>query len=129
MGSAKNVSTIRQSDLEGIDLLVVGTPTMGGRAKPELQAFIDEIEDGGLKGVRVAAFDTRFLEEKQVFWLRALMRKIGYAAPKVLVSLEAKGGKRVGEPEGFIVVGKSGPLADGEIERAKKWIFDLEKKI
>lgn len=129
MGDAVKVSEISRLDLEGVDLLVVGTPTMGGRAKPELQVFIDKIEDGSLKGVCVAAFDTRLVEEKQVFWLRVLMKKIGYAAPKVLSFLVKKGGKGVGVPEGFFVEGKRGPLVKGELERAKKWVIKLQKEI
>lgn len=36
--------------------------------------------------------------------------RLGYAAPKISASLEAKGGQVVKPPEGFIVKGTEGPL-------------------
>ena len=128
MGEAISAAKVTMEKLNGVDLLVVGSPTMGGRAKPELQEFLEEIPDEKLNGVRVAAFDTRFLEEKQTFLLKLLMKTIGYAAPKIAELLVSKGGKLVVPPEGFIVTGKSGPLGKGELERAKKWIKTVENK-
>ncbi len=113
------------SELSGVDLLVLGSPVQGGRAIEGVQEFLHGIPDGGLKGVAVAVFDTRFRAADQNVGLKILMRMIGYAGDKMGESLEKKGGRLVVEPEGFIVKGKEGPLEEGELARAKKWGREL----
>lgn len=69
-------------------------------------------------------------------WLLTVPRGIGYAAgfdtrsagfwasgpaAKILKRLRAAGYRPAGRPEGFIVSGQAGPLADGELERACAW--------
>lgn len=115
-------SRITHSDLKGICLLVVGSPTHGGRATVDLNEFLINLPNDTLKNVKVATFDTRFLEKDLNFALKLLVRTIGYAAPKMAKLLESKGAKVVIRPEGFIVKGKEGPLANGELERASQWL-------
>lgn len=121
---AVNVSEIGIADLKDVDLLVVGSPTQGGRPTQKLQAFLNLIPNGSLKGVKTAVFDTRFSESKVGFALRFIIKTLGYAAPRVADILKSKGGKLILPPEGFIVEGKEGPLAEGELERAEKWMAD-----
>lgn len=109
-------------DLKGVRLLIIGSPTQGGRPTVSLQTFLDSIPAGSLRNVHVAVFDTRFLEEDLNFALKLLVKTIGYAAPKIAKNLEDKGGTLILPPEGFIVKGKKGPLASGELDRAKNWI-------
>ena len=116
---ATNIDT---SKLSNIDLLVIGSPTQGGRATPAIQKFLNSISLETLIDVKVAVFDTRFLEKDLNFALRLLVKTIGYAAPKMAKVLTDKGGKLIAQPEGFIVKGKNGPLASGELERAEKWL-------
>jgi len=116
-----NAVEVTIKDLEKIDMLIVGSPTHGGRAKQNLQTFLDQLPNSILKGTKVAVFDTRFLEKDQTFLLRLLLKTIGYAAPKIAKNLKNKGGNLIVEPEGFIVKRKEGPLAEGELERAKSW--------
>ena len=113
------------SDLKTCDLLILGSPVHGGRATPELDAFIKQIPENSLDGVSVAAFDTRFEAEDQGAGLRLLMSIIHYAAPRIAKALVKKGGILVAEPEGFIVENKEGPLRQGELERATKWAAQL----
>ena len=115
------VGEANSAELKGIDLLIVGAPTHGGRPKPMTQTFLDKIPTDGLKGKNVAAFDTRFAYKDHGLPLQVLMRAIGFAAPKIANRLKKKGGKLVVKPEGFIVEGKEGPLKHGELERAKTW--------
>lgn len=105
--------------LDDIDLLVVGSPTQGGRATVHIQEFIDKLP--GLEGKKVAVFDTRFAEKDHGLGLRLIMRAVGFAADKMAHALTAKGGELVAEPEGFIVKDKTGPLREGELERAEVW--------
>ena len=116
------VSDTNTTDLTGVEILIVGSPTQGGQSTQNIQAFLGSIPGGFLKNVKVAAFDTRFSESKVNFALKILIKTIGYAAPKIAKLLEAKGGRLILHPEGFIVKGKEGPLDKGELERAKKWI-------
>ena len=115
------VNEVNIKDLKGIDLLVVGSPTQAGRATEDLQEFLESIPKGTLTDVKVAAFDTRFSEKDSNFVLRLIIKTFDYAASKIAKTLESAGGKPVLQPEGFIVMGKEGPLAEGELERAKLW--------
>lgn len=113
------------AELATCNLLIVGSPVHGGRATPELDAFIKQIPDNSLAGISVAAFDTRFEAEEQGVGLRILMSVIRYAAPRIAKALVKKGGLLVAEPEAFIVENKEGPLKQGELERATQWATQL----
>lgn len=109
------------SDLKATDLFIVGSPTQGFRATRPIQTFIENIPSGALDPVSVAAFDTRMPEGDVGKGLRFIMKMGGYAAPRIAEALKKKGGNLVVPPEGFFVVGKEGPLRDGEVERAASW--------
>ncbi|HOU40264.1 MAG TPA: flavodoxin domain-containing protein [Promineifilum sp.] len=103
-------------------LLVVGSPTQSFHAtKP-----VDELLKGrSLRGVRAAAFDTRFdMAVVDSRMLRLAVRVAGdnaYAAPRIAAQLAEAGAEVVAEPEGFIVTDTEGPLRAGELERATAW--------
>jgi flavodoxin I len=103
----------KPADLVGLDLLVVGSPTLGGRPTPAVQSFLEHIPAGALSKVRVAAFDTRMS-----MWIAKLF---GWAADRIAAGLAAKGGIPAAKPTGFIVKGREGPLAEGEREKAASW--------
>lgn len=109
------------SELEAYDLLIVGAPTHGGRPSPGVQAFLDQIEAPALKGINVAAFDTRVTHK--------LARLPGFAAPKIAKSLEKKGGMLVGSPGDFYVTGGEGPLKEGDVERAGAWAKGIAQSV
>ncbi|GEM_PF-174103 len=117
----ESIGEANPSELPTFDLLIVGSPVHGGRPTPQLETFLKELPDDALKGVKVAAFDTRFEAEDQGFALRVLMSVIRYAAERLAKDLEKKGGELIAEPEGFIVENKEGPLKQGELERASQW--------
>lgn len=104
--------SVEVADLDGVGLLVVGAPVQGGRPTKPVQEFLSRLKrlPGGTK---VAAFDTRI----GMRWVGIF----GFAAPRIANVLQAKGGTPAAGPEGFIVMGKEGPLKDGEIERATAW--------
>jgi flavodoxin len=120
-GEAKSAGKFDLSELEGLDLLIVGSPTHGGRPSPGMTEFLNKIPSNSLKGVKVAAFDTRFAKSEHGVGLRLLMTVINFAAPRIAKALETKGGTLAAEPEGFIVEGKKGPLKEGELPRATTW--------
>ncbi len=115
-------SDARFEDLSDVTLLIVGSPTQGGRATVGIQQFLDIIPVEGLIDVKVAAFDTRIREDDVNLALKVLMKTIGYAASKIAKTLVDKGATLMVPPEGFIVSGKEGPLAPGELARAAAWI-------
>jgi flavodoxin len=103
------------SELASIDLLIVGSPTHGGRPVPAIHDFLNKVPK--LQGVNVAAFDTRITTK--------LVGIFGYAAGRIAGNLKKKGGTLVASPEGFFVAGGQGPLKEGELERAADWAKGL----
>ncbi len=118
------VADVKAQQLAGVDLLVVGSPTRGFRPMPTTTEFLKGIPNNSLRGVRVAAFDTRFTAEKirAIGWfLNALVGLFGYAARSISDQLVKKGGTLALLPEGFYVGDTEGPLLEGEAERATIW--------
>lgn len=110
---------VSPSELDSLDFLIIGSPTQGGRPTPAVLEFMNRIPESGVKGINVAAFDTRFQSK--------LTRIFGYAAGRIADSLKKKGGNLISPPEGFFVKGNEGPLKDGELERAASWAKGLVK--
>jgi len=117
----KRPDAVGSGSLKGVDLLVVASPTQGGRATKPLQAFMDAIPADGLAGIQTAAFDTGMK-----MWIARLL---GYASKRMARQLQKKGGKAVAAPEVFFVAGRSGPLVDGELERAREWAGGIVKAV
>lgn len=113
------VRQVKPRDLENLDLLIVGSPTQGGRPMPDIQEFIEKTVPPTLPGTKVAAFDTRVTMK----WARLF----GFAANRIADSLKRNGGVLVEPPEGFFVGGKTGPLKDGELRHAGRWAEKVMK--
>jgi len=111
------VGEVDPSELTTLDLLVVGSPTHGGRASPAMREFLDKIQAPALQGINVAAFDTRLTSR----WAAIF----GYAAGRIAKSLKEKGATVIGSPQGFLVTGTEGPLKEGELERAAAWAKEI----
>jgi flavodoxin I len=107
-------------ELSGADLLVVGSPTVGGRATKPMQEFLDKIPRNIAERANIAAFDTRISMK--------FARAFGYAATRMAEYLSQKGCSLKVPPEGFIVKGRAGPLADGELDRAADWAKKLTRE-
>lgn len=107
------------SALESIDFLIVGSPTQGGRPTLAIQDFLNRISEPAVRGISVAAFDTRISTR----WVGIF----GYAAGKIAGSLKTKSGTLILPPEGFFVKGTEGPLKEGELERAASWAKGIAK--
>ena len=108
----------------GLAFLIVGSPTRGFKPTPAITNFLKRLPRNSLAGVRVAAFDTRFSEreiEASARILPFLVGIFGYAAEPISDRLEKRGGERIAPPEGFIVSGTEGPMAEGELDRAADW--------
>src|SRR4030067_2694831 len=115
------------AELKGLNLLIAGSPTHGGRPSPAMQEFLNKIPADGLNGVKIAAFDTRFAYKDHGIGLKILMTVLNFAAGRIVDALKKKGGNQIIEPDGFFVEGKEGPLKDSELERAKTWAKEISE--
>jgi len=120
-GQVLQVGKVSAADLQGLALLIVGSPTRGGRPTEGLQAWLDQLPATALQGIRVATFDTRSTVK--------FVRIFGYAATRIADSLTQKGGALLAPPAAFFVKGTKGPLKEGELERAAAWARDLAASI
>lgn len=117
-----NVAAAKPEQLAGVDLLLVGSPTWGGRPTPAISKWLKDLPRNGLKGVQVAGFDTRGdMAQVTSRFVNLLVGIVGFAAAPISARLEKKGGIVAVPPEGFIVLDREGPLREGELERAAEW--------
>lgn len=132
IGDALGAQTLRVGDvkpehLTGLDTFIVGSPTQAFQPLKPVKAFLKNIPAGALKGIKVAAFDTRAdVQEVNSRILTAFVQVFGYAAEPMAARLVKKGGTQATTPAGFFVNGKEGPLKDGELERAAAWARQIQ---
>jgi flavorubredoxin len=132
---AQALSTAQASSaaISGVDFIVAGAPVLGFRlpsdkmlkmigetpgknpvapdlSHPSMRAWLDALPKGS---GRSAAFETR------IWW------SPGGATAEIVRRLERAGYRSVAKARRFIVKGKSGPLRDGELERARLWGAEL----
>jgi flavodoxin len=110
-------SEANPADVNAMDLLIVGSPTYGGKATQPILDFLAKVPEGAIKGMKVAAFDTRLSGR--------FVKVFGFAAEKIAESLKEKGGDIASTSAGFFVKGKKGPLAEGELKRAVSWAKEI----
>jgi flavodoxin I len=114
------VSEVNPFEFEKFDLLIVGSPTYGGKPTQAIQAFLKETPSSAFNCSKAATFDTRLFTK--------LVGIFGYAADKIATDLKKNGWTLIVPPKGFFVKGKKGPILDGELEHAIDWakgiVFD-----
>jgi len=113
------IGEVNPSELKTLDLLIIGSPTRGGRATPAMKDFLNNVSELDIQGINVAAFDTRLTTR--------LARILGFAAGKIAKSLKKRGSILILSPEGFFVKSTEDPLKEGELERAASWAKELVK--
>lgn len=115
-----------------VRLLVVGGPThafgmstpktreeaarQGGVPSRGIREWITELQPH--TGCRATTFDTRHT---------SIRRLPGSAARRAAKALHNKGFPLADQPQSFYVSGTAGPLADGELERARAWGKQLSR--
>lgn len=117
MGPDHSVQVIDQTAAEDafgmdVDLLLVGAPTQLHGFRLLGRRFLANLRRRAFADVAAAAFDTR---------MPGPVRRTGAASDVIARGLEAGGCRLVVPPESFIVVGREGPLAEGEEARAIAW--------
>lgn len=115
--SAVKISTIEATELRDYDLIILGTPIIAWKPTVRMQAFLGKLSN--LKGVKATTFDTR---------VKLLIH--GDAMGKVADALVSVGAKIIIDPAPFYVAGpqQNPHLLDGEIEKAKKWAEEINRK-
>jgi len=109
-----SLEELAAADLEGVELVVMGTPTHKMNLPQAVRPLFEELPRRILRGVPSAAFDTSY----EMSGLLAHFT----AARRLDSKLRKLGGKRVVPPETFHVKDHhEGPLLYGEIERARRW--------
>ena len=127
MGEAVEAHAIRVGDvkpehLTDLDALIVGSPTRAFSPTPAIKKWLKGLAGNSLKGVKVAAFDTRVdIHTVDSKVLNGFVKVFGYAAKPIGDILVKKGGDLHLPPEGFFVNDTEGPMRDGELERAAEW--------
>jgi len=114
----RRAGQVDPAELESADLLVVGSPTHGGRPTEAIQSLLERLGAPVREGAAAATFDTRF----SWWWIKIF----GFPAPRMAATLQEKGWRPAAPGEGFFVKGaKQGPLQEGEVERAAAWAKGL----
>jgi flavodoxin len=114
------VDDVTATDLDGLDLLVVGGPTHAHGISAAISGWLRGIAREQLHDLPVAAFDTRFNKARFL---------TGSAALGIMRRLRHGGAKPIAAPESFFVTAGEGPLADGENERAITWAHGLTEQV
>ena len=117
---AARVDPAHLIDLQQVDLLVVGGPTQSYGVTSGIRSFLEKIPLTQLHQLSVACFDTRLRQSR---WLT------GSAAGAMAKILQKMGIAPRVPAESFLVSGKKGPLADGELERAAVWANALPARL
>ena len=115
---ALRVGAVEAKRFEAMDLLVLGSPTLGGRPSSAMHEYVNSIPEEAGRKLPVATFDTRLMMR--------FAKIFGFAAVRMADRLKDKG-YTVKSTEGFFVKGRNGPLADGELARATEWGRKLSK--
>jgi len=118
-----SLEQLAASDFEGVDLVVLGSPTHGFTVPEAVRSALAKLPAGVLAGKSVAAFDTT---------VRPWPLRHFRAAPKLLRRLSQLGGKPVVPPQTFFVrtsgtqgTGERDLLLEGQIERARGWAGEI----
>jgi flavodoxin len=124
---ALHVDEVQDGDLRGINLLVVGSPTQQFSATAPIKRWLNSLPARSLDGIRAAAFDTRFTQEKidQIKILSFFVNIFGYGAKPIAAKLTKKGAILTADPIGFYVTDTEGPLLADELDRAVAWVSDI----
>jgi flavodoxin len=101
---------------DGVDLLVVGSPTQMFGRRLLVRSFLDRLTSHGFGGVAAAAFDTR---------MGTPTERNAAASETIAAALRRAGCRLVAPPESFLVGGFTGPLVQGEEDRARSWALDV----
>lgn len=119
--TAKNIKEMKPQDIASYDMLIIGSPTRGFNATPELLIKCKQLN---LKGKKVLVFDTRVdITKVNSRILTLLVKFFGYATDKIEKTCK-KAGAQIVDSKGFYVEDKDGPLVKTIDDDIKNWLRD-----
>lgn len=104
--------------LKGIGLLIVGSPIVSWKPTESTIAMLESFKGKLPAGLKFSTFDTR---------VKLFVH--GDAKEKMASMLREAGAKQAFEPQAFYVKGTTGPLCDGELEKAANWAKLIKSKM
>lgn len=107
---AMTTSQFNSGDLEGVDLIIAGSPIIGWKPTEKMDEFLTSLKKDQLKGIKATSFDTR---------VKLFIH--GDAMNKMSAKLKNAGAEIIVKPHAFYVQSKETVLFDGEVEKAKEW--------
>lgn len=113
-----SVNDIKEPDLDGINLLVLGSPIDAWKPAKKIGIFIDNLDPDKIKNMPVAAFDIRVKQFIKGNVVRNIEKALKISVANLIVP-----------PIGFYVNSKEGPLLGGEKEKAKSWAKLIKSKL
>ncbi len=120
----KKISDFNNNDIEGVEVIIIGSPTRAFRPTEAITNFLKKIDVSKYKWI---AFDTGVNPKQIKSKILTLMVKLfGYAAPNMAKIIKKAGGVMLADPETFYVIGNEGPLVTGEIDRFHQWIESVK---
>ncbi len=123
--TAVNVCGFNNSQLEDLELIIVGSPTRAFGPTENMKKFLKKLPE--INGIKIVAFDTRMDTDKAPSEiLKFMAKRFGFAAEKIEKKLIKKGGEKVLGSKGFYVNDMEGPLGDSEIGSVKDWIAGIK---
>ncbi len=108
--TAVALGRLHHGDVEAAQLVVLGTPNRARRLPQPMRKFLHRADDATWFARPVAVFETRVPGDAK-----------RTAATTLSARLRDLGALIVVPPESFFVTTTSGPLAEGELARARVW--------
>jgi menaquinone-dependent protoporphyrinogen IX oxidase len=116
------VKNVKKLGADDYDFLVIGSPTRMGMMSFAVRWFINgKIKGKDWKDKPFAAFGTNLAQ--------SIEKNGPSAAEKIARKLVGKGLRQILPVLRPAVLGISGPLREGEVEKAKEWTHELASKL
>jgi flavodoxin len=116
-----SLDQLPNSNWREADLILMGSPTHNMNLPEAVRPVLASLPRKILPKTPVAAFDTSY---KMSPWLSRFS-----AGNKLASKLRKLGGKLIAAPETVYVMGKEGPLYEGEIQRAQSWALAILERM
>ncbi len=111
---------VNHAELQRSDLVIVGSPIYRHNSVGAVKALLEGAPHDLLQGIKVAAFDIRHRMAK---WESSSKER------KIEKDLHKYGVNLIVPSESFFVAGSTGPLEEGELERAKEWAMFVSEHV
>ncbi len=102
------VTQVDPAKLKIYDIFIFGSPTHAWNMSGGMKKVFNKLKGHSFEGKKATAFDTKLNT-----------RFAGNAATKIQSKLKKLGFSIAMKPVHFFVIGREGPLADGEMEKVK----------